>query len=261
MSRKPGREQQATIAALLDAAGRRKPEVPLRRDFVQQGEQRKPVPGPLAEMVRRHDERGLDLYLLLRAAASGAPWDVARDARIWGRALGLSADADGGASAVSKTWARLDETYGLVGRERSGRLAKITVLHESGTRAKYIYPEPGEYFKIPFDYWTADDAYYFSLPFPAKAVLLIAASLKPGFALPADKASRWYGLSSDSLERGLRELRAAGLLKSRTATVESWLSPTGKTTRYDYWLQPPFAQSWSRRRGKRTPGYLRVVGE
>ncbi len=168
MSRKPGSEQQATIAALLAAAGRVKQEVPLRRDFVQQGEQRAPVPGPLREMVRRHDERSLDLYLLFRAAATSAPWDVTRDARIWGRALGLAADADGGASAVSKTWARLEETYGLVRRERSGRLAKVTALHESGNHAKYTYPAK-DYFKLPYGYWTDDEAWYFSLSFPAKA--------------------------------------------------------------------------------------------
>lgn len=261
MSRKPGREQQATIAALLDAAGRVKPEVPLRRDLVQQGEQRAPVPGPLKEMVRRHDERSLDLYLLFRAAATAAPWDVTRDARIWGRALGLGADKDGGTSAVSKTWARLDETYGLVRRERSGRLAKVTALHESGSRAEYAYPKKG-YFKLPYSYWTSNEAWYFSLSFPAKAVLLIGLTLKPPFILPADRASRWYGLSPDSLERGLRELRTTGLLKSRTATVESWLSPTGKSTRYDYWLQPPFAQSWPRRSaGRRGQGHLRAVGE
>jgi len=79
--------------------------------------------------------------------------------------------------------------------------------------------------------------------------------------LPADRASRWYGLSADSLERGLRELRGAELLKCRTATVESWLSPTGVTTRYDYWLQPPFDQAWPRRPARRGQGRLRVVGE
>jgi hypothetical protein len=258
MSRKPGREQQATIAALLDAAGRVKREVPLRRDFVQQGEQRAPAPGPLREMVRRHDERCLDLYLLFRAASTSTPWDVTRDARIWGRALGLAADTDGGASAVSKAWARLERTYGLVQRERSGRLAKITALHESGNGAEYTYPDKA-YFKLPYDYWTADQAWYYSVSFAGKAVLLIALSLKPPFVLPADRAARWYGLSSDSLERGLRELREAGLLKCRVATKESWLSPTGVTTRYDYWLQPPFARP--RRSTRRGQGRLRGVGE
>ena len=37
-----------------------------------------------------------------------------------------------GASAVSKSWARLEGTYKLARRERSGRLAKVTALHESG---------------------------------------------------------------------------------------------------------------------------------
>src|SRR5690242_19853369 len=47
MTGKPAREQQETIAALLNAAKRKKQAVPLRREFVQQGAQRAPQPGPL----------------------------------------------------------------------------------------------------------------------------------------------------------------------------------------------------------------------
>jgi hypothetical protein len=85
MTGKPAREQRETIAALLNAAKRKKQAVPLRREFVQQGAQRTPLPGPLREIVRHHDERALDLYLLFRALASSDPWDVKRDARVWGR--------------------------------------------------------------------------------------------------------------------------------------------------------------------------------
>jgi hypothetical protein len=258
MSRKPGREQQATIVALLDAAGRVKQEVPLRRELVQTGPQRAPEPGPLREMVRRHDERGFDLYLLFRAAASSAPWDVTRDARIWGRAIGLASDADGGASAVSKTWSRLEDTYRLVRRERSGRLAKVTALHEAGNGTTYTYPAK-DYFKLPFEYWTSREAWYYTLSFAAKATLLIALSLRPPFVLPSDRASKWYGLSADSLERGLRELHEAGLLIRHRTMVESWLSPTGQSARYEYQLESPFARPG--RVPRRAPGRLRVVGE
>ena len=78
----PSRECQETVRSLLEASGRKKPEVPLRHEFVEQGPQRSPKPGPVREIVRHHDDRALDLYLLLRAAASSEPWDVTRDARI-----------------------------------------------------------------------------------------------------------------------------------------------------------------------------------
>lgn len=45
-------------------------------------------------MLRAHDERSLDLYLLVRAAASSDPWDVTRDAKVWARCLGLLTPRD-----------------------------------------------------------------------------------------------------------------------------------------------------------------------
>lgn len=256
MRSNPPRDRQETIAALLEAAHRKKQEVPLRREFVQQGAQGSPQPGPLREIVRRHDERALDLYLLFRALASSSPWDVRRDARIWGRAIGLATDADGGAAAVSKTWMRLDQTYHLVCRERSGRLARITALNEAGNGLEYAYPSKG-YFKLPFAYWTAEEAWYYTLSFRAKATLLVALSLRPPFVLPAERAPDWYGMSADTVDRGLRELRDAGLLSRTFTTVENWLSPTGKTTLYKFALKPPFARP-SRAAARR---HLKAVGE
>jgi hypothetical protein len=181
--------------------------------------------------------------------------DVTRDARIWGRALGHGATVDGGASIVSKPWRRLDETYGLVTRERSGRLAKVTALNEDGKRSAYTYPD-GRYFKLPFEYWTAEEAWHHRLTLPAKACLLIALSLRQPFTLPAERGPQWYGISADTLKRGLRELRGHDLLSRRFKTLENWLSPTGKTTEYSFRLRSPFA-----RREPVSKGHLSVVGE
>lgn len=252
----PPPEQTATIAALLDAAGRKSRAVPLRRTLLQQGTQRDPKPGPLRDIVKRHDETALDLYLLHRAVASSDPWDVTRDARIWGRAIGHGTDVDGGSSIVSKAWRRLDETYNLVERERSGRLAKITALDESGDRGAYTYPATG-YLKVPFAYWTAEERWHHELSLPAKAVLLIALSLRQPFVLPAERAEGWYGISADSIERGLRELREHQLLSRRFVVVDDWLSPTGKRTDYRFRLKAPFVKQ----QVPASKGHLAVVGE
>lgn len=252
----PPPEQTATIRALLQAAGRKSKSVPLRRSLVQQGTQRNPEPGPLRDIVRRHDETALDLYLLQRALASSDPWDVTRDARIWGRAIGHGMDVDGGASIVSKAWRRLDETYNLVERERSGRLAKITTLNESGNRSEYTYPTE-EYFKLPFAYWTADEAWHHQLSLPAKTTLLIALSLRQPFVLPAERAERWYGISPDTIDRGLRELREHDLLSRRFEVVEDYLSPTMKRTDHKFRLKAPF----TKRKPSTSKGHLAVVGE
>lgn len=247
----------ATIADLLNAAGRKTATVPIRRSFAQQGTQRAPKPGPLQAIVTRHDETALDLFLLHRALASSDPWDVIRDARIWGRALGHGTDADRGASIVSKAWRRLDEDYGLVSRERSGRLARITALDEGGHREGYTSPAT-RYFKLPFDFWTAEQAWFHRLGLPAKACLLIGLSLNPPFVLPAERGPQWYGISADTVDRGLRQLRDEGLLTRRFIKVENWLSPTGEILEIRYRLKAPFAR---RQRKPISKGHLAVVGE
>lgn len=221
---------------------RRADSTPVRRTFVQQGSQRNPVPGPLQAMVRAHDERAFDLFLLHRAAASSPPWDVTRDARVWARALGLPTPRDTGAAAVSKTWGRLEAKYRLVRRERRGRLARVTALCEDGSGEPYTYPDRA-YFKIPFEFWLADEAWHHTLSFAAKATLMIALTLSPPFLLPTEKAPVWYGMSTDTVERGLRELRAVNLLHRERHQREDWLSPTGFAVEFRYTLQPPFARA------------------
>src|SRR5437868_472229 len=87
--RRPVASSQATIEALLERSKRPTKKVPIRSTFVQQGTQRSPRPGPLAELVRRHDDRALELYLLFRAVASGGDWAVTESSQLWARALDL----------------------------------------------------------------------------------------------------------------------------------------------------------------------------
>lgn len=242
MNSQPADPQQGTVDALLASAGRSTNSVPLRTTFVQQGSQRHPRPGPLHYLVRAHDERALDLFLLHRALASSEPWDVTRDSRVWARTLGLPTPKDTGAAAVSKTWARLDTKYNLVRRGRRGRIAAVTALCEDGSGDAYTHPAR-RYFRLPFAYWMADDAWYVNLDLASKAVLLIAHSLRPPFILPTEKARPWYGLSTDTVERGLRSLREAGLLLRETRSRPDWLTPIGVKKEFIYTLQPPFSRA------------------
>jgi hypothetical protein len=250
--------QDETVEDLLRTSGRRSGAVPIRRVFVQQGAQREPRPGPLAAMLRSHDERALDLFLLHRAVASAEPWDVTRDARVWGRALGLEKEPDLGVAAVSKAWRRLDENYHLVQRERRGRLAKIIALQEDGQGKKYTYPSGTKrderYFKLPFEYWTGSENWYRSLPFRAKAMLLISLSLPAGFALPTQRVPDWYGISADSADRGLRELDKTGILQRKMLVKKAPQAPLGIAQEYHHTLLPPFSQrrSIERRGGLRS---------
>lgn len=245
-SRPLSADQDETVDDLLRTSARSSRSVPLRRGFVQQGGQGDPRPGPLAALLRAHDERGLDLLLLHRAVASAEPWDVTRDARVWARALGLQHDVNLGISAVSRTWRRLDQDHRLVRRERRGRLAKITALREDGLGKPYSYPRGSGrdemYFKIPYDYWTAEQRWYRILPFRAKVMLLIALSLPAGFVLPTERAPAWYGISADSADRGLRELDNAALLRRDMKVKKAPQAPLGIAQEYHHTLRPPFTQ-------------------
>lgn len=239
-------DQDETVDDLLRKSGRSTRSVPVRRVFVQQGAQRDPHPGPLAGLLRAHDERGLELFLLHRAIASADPWDVTRDARVWARALGLQQESDGGVAAVSKAWRRLDSNHALVRRERRGRLAKITALREDGSGATYTYPTGSrrdeKYFRLPYEYWTAEARWYRTLTFRAKAMLLVSLSLPAGFVLPTRRVPGWYGISVDSADRGLRELDQAGLLRREIKVKKAPQAPLGIAQEYHHTLLSPFTQ-------------------
>lgn len=251
MNGKADSEQQVTIEGMLDACKRDTRRVPVRHTFVQQGTQSDPEPGPLHEMVRRHDERCLDLFLLHRMMASADPWDVRpMPAKAWARALGVHLDRDGGKAAVSKAWRRLDQTYHLIEVGRSGRRGKYTSLAEDGSGDPYTSPDgrarANRYLTLPFEYWTGPDFWFRRLSLRAKAVLLIGSSLAPGFVLPTEKAERWYGISGDTVGRGLDELRKLHLLERHSVLKDTPLEDSVQTREYRYTLAAPFGRVPSR---------------
>jgi hypothetical protein len=247
MKSKPSEEQRETVAALLDASKRPSQRVNIRNTFVQGGDQKRPIPGPLAAMVRSHDEGALDMYLLHRALVSSEPWTSRPlQSGVWARAHGVHTDSDGGAAVVSKTWKRLDTKYRLVERGRSGRISVFTALREDGSGQVYTSPDgksrDERFFTLPFEYWTAEQSWYRSLPLHAKAVLIIGSTLKPDFILPTGRAKDWYGISTETAQRGLRHLQEVGLIHRRTHLRPTPLGPTMMTQEYHYTLHPPFGR-------------------
>lgn len=221
---------QETVVELLRSANRLNRSVPIRRSFLQQDSPDGPTPGPLSVLVRRGDRRGLDLFLLLKAVASSSPYNSHRGAGVWARALrytGVTAEEP----AISKIWARLEQ-HRLISRRRHGRLADITLLREDGSGEEYVHPaeEGHPYLRLPTAYWLdEDERWSATLSLPGKAMLLIAHSLRPGFALPVEKAPDWYGISADTAQRGLSELvRRGALIRARTPK-KAPLAPQGFT--------------------------------
>jgi hypothetical protein len=161
---------------------------------------------------------------------------------VWARALGLGNYRSAG-TLISKSWSWLEEER-LIFTQRRGRLREVKLLHEDGSGQPYRHPgeqgaeSRGHYFKLPYAYWRGSFQNRISLP--AKAVLLIAISLRDDFVLPTERGAQWYGLSRDTVRKGLRDLRLLGLLTFREERKEAPLSAHGYTLERHYTLQEPF---------------------
>jgi hypothetical protein len=152
---------------------------------------------------------------------------------------------------AERQWCRkrghaLDKKYKLINRDRSGRLAVFTALCEDGSGDPYASPDgktlADRFFTLPFDYWLDEEAWYWSLPMHAKAMLLIASSLKPGFILPTERAKEWYGISTETAQRGLQHLQKVKLLHRQTVVKPNALAKNMITQEYHYTLHPPFGR-------------------
>lgn len=243
MEHLPHTTQSDTILALVKKSQRHK-DVAIRRVFLQQRNGSATVPGPLHHFVQNHDERGLDLYLLVRLIAVHAPYKAVLEAGVWARALGLPATLSAH-QRVSRIWKRLVD-LDLITRERERRNVAVTLLREDGSGSPYTRPTgqkqaEEQYLRIPLIYW--EDEWYRRLDLPAKAMLLIALNRRPGFSLPSEKAPEWYGISADTVERGFARLKAEGAVDSRDGFKKAPLTGQGWTKENHYTLKAPFDRS------------------
>lgn len=233
----PSRKQ--TVTGLLDDTGRA--IVPFRTSFVQQGHGNTTTPGPLADFLSAHDERGLDAYLLVHAIASAEPWTCEFGSTLWVRALGIRTNKqDSARGAVSKVMRRLEDRR-LVRRSRANRNAVVQLLCEDGSGEEYVHPaRTDRYFRVTDAYWRED--YFARLSLPAKVMLLVALERPDDFYLPFEYAPTWYGVSADSAERGLRELHTNDLIAVQHAWVPNARSDTGWVPRWTYTVTGPFSK-------------------
>lgn len=115
------------------------------------------------------------------------------------------------------------------------------VLREDGSGTEYTHPgadrEP--HFKLPHDFWTQH--HYRELSLPGIATLLIALSLPHDFILPYAMAKPWYGIGTDTLERGIHQLIDLGVLKFRTEWIVNAKAKTGWQSQRHYTLTGPYS--------------------
>jgi len=232
---------EETLEDLLSRT--RRSRVPIRRTLLQTGG-RDRAPGPLHFFVSERRERALDQYLLLHAGAAAKPWDVTQPAMTWARMMRMPAKATSEV-AVSRNWRWLQDRQ-LVRIETSGRLRAIYLLSEDGSGLAYTRPRGPErgaehgWFTLPYEYfrqrWDGE------LTLPGKATLLVCLAQAPIFNLPTERAAGWYGISADTLQRGLDELRSLGLLQTWSRMKKAPRARYGVTSVNYYRLLGPFTR-------------------
>ncbi|MCA1678333.1 MAG: hypothetical protein LC777_04990 [Actinobacteria bacterium] len=229
---------EETLSDLLDRSGRR--NVPIRRSFLQVPGPSK-QPGPLAAFVEGRRSIALDLWLLLHAgAASGPSWDVRQPAMSWARMLRMPQTVSS-ETTIGRNWTWLEQ-HKLVRTERKGRIRKVFLLMEDGSGRDFerATGHGRGYFKLPYEYFT--QRWHLELKLPGKVTLLICLAQSPTFTLPTERAAGWYGVSADTLQRGLDELRDLGLLKVWSRAKKAPRTRYGYTMENHYALRGPFVR-------------------
>lgn len=229
---------EETLLDLLDRSGRR--NVPIRRSFLQRPGPPK-EPGCLAAFVEGRRPIALDLWLLLHAGAASSPWDVRQPAMSWARMLDMPQTASA-ETTVSRNWSWLEEQK-LIRSERDHRIRKVFLMMEdgSGKEFKRATGQGRGFFKLPYAYFT--QRWHRELKLAGKATLLICLAQAPTFTLPTEHAAGWYGVSADTLQRGLDELRSLELLKVWSRAKKAPRTRFGYTMENHYALQGPFVRA------------------
>jgi hypothetical protein len=216
--------REQTIEAFLTRS-KRQGTVGIRMSFLQPGRGLKAGKGVLASFVGGRDELALDLYLLLILLGRGSRLGkhfVDVQSGVWSRVLGLTGKSAN--QVLSRALGRLERRK-LVRRVKTKRGVRVQLLREDGQGGDYSPPTPREfYFQLPFAYWR--DNHYLKLRMPGKAMLLVALGEQWEFELPVARVPAWYGISSETADRGYEELVRAGIAEfdQRTETAV-WENP------------------------------------
>jgi hypothetical protein len=232
-------DRRANLAELLLAS--RRDAVPIRERFLQiRGDP--PEPGPLSELVRGGYDHALDVYLLILAATSSPPHRLYINPDFW--ALLTRKRSQSLRNARRVLYRSLDalSDLELIRQETHLGVPLYRILDESGSGNAYFHPATrgDRYLTLPHAYW--ERGFDRRLELPGKVVLLLARSLKPeSFTLPLANAMQWYGVSPDTLRRGMDELVKAKLVRYTKEDVASAKAPRGTVVRRTYTLLGPVA--------------------
>lgn len=218
--------------------------VPIRGAFLQIRYEAGSEPGPLSALVRGRHHHAFDVYAHMLSAAASPPHRLHINPDFW--ALLARRPSQSRRNARLALYRSLDilESLNLIWPETRLGMPTFQLLDESGNGELYVHPAKRHerYITLPHSYWlTGLDR---MLDLPGKAVLLLARSLRPsGFTLPLARSMDWYGLSRDTLRRGIDELVTAGVIRYGKKDVPAPQAPGGTSVRRTYVLVGAMART------------------
>jgi hypothetical protein len=225
----------------------------VRKAFVQRTDEDADRASMLSALVKGKKERAFDALMLLLALEpilDGTPLPL----RTWAKMIG-SDDRPCSSQSASLAFDTLVD-YNLATRGNKGRTVIVAPRLEDGSGAEWDNPGSNRatigkgYLTIPHAYWTT--GLVDRLTFPGKALFLIMLSettKDQSFAMAAERAPSWYGISERTAERGYKELReqetAEGvpLLLEHPQYKRDARSPTGYRTVVHRALSAPYSQA------------------
>jgi hypothetical protein len=218
--------------------------VPIRVSFLQVREEFGSHPGPLGEIVRKRYHHALDVYLLILAATASPPHRLHVNPDFWATLVRRPAQSLRNARLALYRSLDILDSLDLVRQETRLGMPTFQVLDESGKGELYFHPatKRERYLRLPHTYW--EHGFDRLLDLPGKAVLLLARSSRPlGFTLPLARSMEWYGISADTLRRGMDELIRAKLVRYTKRDVPSPRAPRGTSVRRTYVLVGSMART------------------
>lgn len=227
------------VAARLTAGRFARTSAPVRRRFIERSAADAPPP-PLARMLRggRGGMVRLKLELSMLWLAARAPHELIYPARAWAVLLDLPDPEGRGARRIQDALRWLEENRFVDIMLRLGQPSTVQLRSENGDDKPYELPgqaynrlrndrsasEAHRYIQLPNSFWT--NGWLATLSGPAVAMLLVLyAELGQDPPATTDlwfsprQADLQYALSEDTRSKGLRELRATGLIDARQKSI------------------------------------------
>lgn len=225
------------LARLIKSRLGRRTTAPVRAAFVGVADDNRPAgqAPPLAQLLRggRGGEVRLKLELSFLWFAANPPHDLTYPARMWAILLGLEDPEGRGTRRVRQAILTLARFELIAIDPRPGQPNRIVLLDEGQPGTRYELPGAAfnrgrgsdqdwrhRYVQMPDTLWT--NGWLATLSGAALAMLLVL-YVELGRREPSttdvwfspSQALKLYGLSEDTRSKGLRELRAAGLITAR----------------------------------------------